>query len=60
MALFQQAVQNKYLKQLKKKKVELTLSEEAEWMEYFYEQKVKTEELKSQIAQTDSEIDGMV
>lgn len=49
-----------FLKELKKKKVELTLSEEAEWMEYFNQQKTQADDLKSQIAQTDSEIDGMV
>ena len=49
-----------FLKELKKKKVKLNLSEEAEWMEYFNEQKLKAEELKYQIAQTDSEIDAMV
>ncbi|MBD3616713.1 MAG: N-6 DNA methylase [Gracilimonas sp.] len=49
-----------FLKELKKKKVELTLDKEAEWMEYFNQQKAKANELKNQIAQTDSEIDGMV
>ncbi len=49
-----------FLAELKKKKVSLTLKEEAEWMEYFNEQKAKADELKSQIAQTDREIDAMV
>jgi hypothetical protein len=49
-----------FLKELKKKKVKLTLEEEAEWMEYFNQQKAKADELKSQIAQTDKEIDAMV
>ncbi|MCC5908436.1 MAG: N-6 DNA methylase [Balneolaceae bacterium] len=49
-----------FLAELKKKKVTLSLKEEAEWMEYFNEQKAKAEELKSQIARTDSEIDAMV
>lgn len=49
-----------FLNELKKKKVELSLSEEAEWMEYFNHQKVKADELKTQITQTDKEIDGMV
>ena len=49
-----------FLKELKKKKVKLSLKEEAEWMVYFSEQKAKADELKSQIAQTDSEIDAMV
>ncbi|MEX0661343.1 MAG: N-6 DNA methylase, partial [Balneolaceae bacterium] len=49
-----------FLKELKKKKVTLSLNEEAEWMDYFNEQKTKADELKSQIAQTDQEIDTMV
>ncbi|MDR9407785.1 MAG: TaqI-like C-terminal specificity domain-containing protein, partial [Balneolaceae bacterium] len=49
-----------FLKELKKKKVKLSLEEEAEWMDYFNKQKAEAEELKSQIAQTDSEIDAMV
>ena len=49
-----------FLKELKKKKVKLSLSEEAEWMEYFNQQKAKADELKSQITQTDREIDAMV
>lgn len=38
----------------------LSLSEEAEWMQYFNEQKQKAQELKTQINQTDKEIDKMV
>lgn len=49
-----------FLKELKKKKVELTLKEEAEWMEYFNQQKAQAEDLKSQISQTDKEIDVIV
>ncbi|MEQ8526046.1 DNA methyltransferase [Gracilimonas sp.] len=49
-----------FLKELKKKKVELNLDKEAEWMEYFNQQKAQADDLKSQIAQTDSEIDAMV
>jgi hypothetical protein len=49
-----------FLTELKKKKVTLSLKEESEWMEYFNEQKTKANELKSQIAQTDQEIDRMV
>ncbi|MEX2411808.1 MAG: hypothetical protein WD607_10665, partial [Candidatus Paceibacterota bacterium] len=49
-----------FLAELKKKKVTLPLKEEAEWMEYFNEQKAKADELKTQIAQTDAEIDEMV
>jgi hypothetical protein len=49
-----------FLKELNKKKVELSLSEEAEWMEFFNQQKARADDLKSQIAQTDLEIDAMV
>jgi len=49
-----------FLKELKKKKVKLNLEEEAEWLDYFNKQKAQAEELKSQIAQTDAEIDAMV
>lgn len=38
----------------------LSLSEEAEWMPYFNEQKQKAEELKAEIEKTDKEIDQMV
>jgi hypothetical protein len=49
-----------FLKELKKAKVKLTLSEEAEWMAYFNEQKQKALALKSEIDKTDREIDRMV
>jgi len=49
-----------FLKELKKKKVKLSLSEEAEWMGYFNEQKSKASELKAEIDKTDREIDQMV
>ena len=49
-----------FLKELKKAKVQLSLSEEAEWMQYFNEQKQKAQALKTEIAKTDSEIDLMV
>ncbi len=48
------------LKELKKKKVQLSLKEEAEWMQYFNEQKQKTDKLKTEIDKTDREIDQMV
>lgn len=38
----------------------LSLSEEAEWMQYFKEQKQKATELKAEIDKTDKEIDQMV
>ncbi len=40
--------------------VPLSLSEEAEWMQYFNEQKQKAQELKAQIDKTDKAIDQMV
>ncbi|MEZ4797288.1 MAG: TaqI-like C-terminal specificity domain-containing protein [Flavobacteriaceae bacterium] len=38
----------------------LSLNEEAEWMQYFNEQKQKAEELKAEIEKTDKAIDQMV
>ncbi len=38
----------------------LALSEEAEWLQYFNEQKQKADELKTEIEKTDKEIDAMV
>ena len=49
-----------FLKELQKANVKLTLSEEAEWMNYFNEQKQKAQTLKSEIDKTDREIDRMV
>jgi len=49
-----------FLKELKKKKVQLSLSEEAEWMQYFNEQKEKAQTLKAEIDKADKEIDQMV
>lgn len=49
-----------FLKELKKAKVQLGLSEEAEWMQYFNEQKQKVRELKLEINRVDGEIDQMV
>ena len=48
------------LKELKKLKVRLSLEEEAEWMQYFKSQKLKAEELKTDIEKTEREIDQMV
>lgn len=49
-----------FIKELKKKKVKLTLSQEAEWLQYFNDQKINAQALKSDILQTDREIDQMV
>ena len=49
-----------FIKELSKQKVKLSLSEEAEWEEYFNLEKQKAQTLKSEIAKTDKEIDRMV
>lgn len=49
-----------FLKELKKAKIQLSLSEEAEWMQYFNEQKQKAQALKAEINRVDAEIDKMV
>ena len=49
-----------FLKELKKKKVELSLSQKAEWEDYFLAEQQKALELKTKIDQTDKEIDVMV
>ena len=51
---------SEFSKELKKAKVQLTLSEEAEWMQYFNEQRQKAQTLKSEIDKTYKEIDRMV
>lgn len=53
-------VYGEFLKELKKNKIQLSLNEEAEWMQYFNEQKQKATELKAEIDKTDKEIDQMV
>lgn len=49
-----------FLKELKKKKVKLSLSEEAEWMDYFSNQKEKAQSIQTEIDRVDREIDAMV
>ncbi len=51
---------SEFSKELKKAKVQLSLSEEAEWMQYFNEQKHKAQESKSEINRIDQEINQMV
>ena len=46
--------------ELKKVKVKLSLSEEAEWEEYFKEEKAKALALQDEVNKTDREIDRMV
>lgn len=48
------------LGELAKAKVKLSLSEEADWMAYFHEQKVKAFALQSDISRLDAEIDKLV
>ncbi|MGJ8594079.1 MAG: Eco57I restriction-modification methylase domain-containing protein [Aquaticitalea sp.] len=49
-----------FIKELGKKKIKLSLSEEAEWEDYFIAEQQKAVALKAQIDKTDREIDGMV
>lgn len=48
------------LKELKKLKLQLSLEEEAKWLQYFKSQKQKVDELKIDIDKTEREIDQMV
>jgi len=49
-----------FVKELSKKKIKLSLSEEAEWEDYFLQEQQKAVALKQQITTTDQEIDKMV
>ena len=49
-----------FVAELKKKKVKLTLHEEAEWEDYFVEESAKALALHTEIAATDQEIDRLV
>ena len=49
-----------FIKQLKKKKIKLSLSQEAEWEDYFLTEQTKALEIATQIDTTDHEIDQMV
>jgi hypothetical protein len=49
-----------FIKELAKKKVKLSLSEEAEWEDYFMQESKKSLALKTQIDATDKAIDAMV
>ena len=49
-----------FIKELGKKKVKLSLSQEAEWEDYFSQEQQKAVALKQQIDTTDKEIDKMV
>jgi len=49
-----------FVKELAKKKVKLTLSEESEWEDYFLQEQLKAVATKNKINTTDKEIDAMV
>jgi hypothetical protein len=49
-----------FIKELEKKKIKLSLSEEAEWETYFTSEAKKSLDLKKQIEKTDKEIDQLV
>jgi hypothetical protein len=49
-----------FIKELSKKKVKLSLSQEAEWEDYFMQESKKALELKATIDDTDKAIDAMV
>ena len=49
-----------FLKELKKKKIKLSIVEEAEWEDYFLSEQQEAIVLKSQIKKTEKEIDAMV
>lgn len=49
-----------FIKELSKKKITLSLSQEAEWEDYFVTESKKVNEIKSQINAIDKEIDRMV
>ena len=51
---------SEFLKELEKNKVKLTLSQKAEWEDYFIQESKKALEIKHQIDSTDKEIDRMV
>jgi hypothetical protein len=51
---------NEFLKELEKSKVKLSLSQKAEWEDYFLQESNKALEIKHQIDTTDKEIDQMV
>jgi hypothetical protein len=51
---------DEFIKELDKKKIKLSLSEEAEWETYFITEAQKALALKSNIEKTDKEIDQMV
>ncbi len=51
---------DEFVKELKKKKIKLSLSEEAEWEDYFEAERAKAQQLQASIQATDQAIDKMV
>ncbi|SIP91736.1 TaqI-like C-terminal specificity domain-containing protein [Chryseobacterium sp. RU37D] len=49
-----------FLDEIKKQKIELTLSQKAEWEDYFLSEQQKATTLQTEIQKTDTEIDKMV
>jgi type I restriction-modification system DNA methylase subunit len=49
-----------FVKELKKKKVKLSLTQQSEWEDYFEQESKKASDLTSQISKTDKEIDKIV
>lgn len=51
---------HQFIKELDKQKINLSLPEQAEWMEYFESEKAKANAIQQVIDKTDKEIDEMV
>ena len=51
---------DEFIKELGKKKIKLSLSEESKWEDFFVEESQKTLDIKKSIDKTDKEIDKMV
>lgn len=51
---------DEFIKELSKVKVKLSLSQKADWEDYFIAEKSKAETLNNEITKTDKEIDGMI
>lgn len=49
-----------FIKELGKKKIKMSLADEAEWEEYFLAEQIKAQQLIAEIERTDREIDQMV
>jgi hypothetical protein len=48
------------MKELKKKKIELTLSQKSDWMEFFENEKVKIHHLLFEIDKENNDVDRLV